>query len=1432
MSIRKLIGTAGLFHIGVSVIALLLVFSSPVWAVDTDSDGIDDVDEGIHNGGVDEVLANNGGFESPLVGAGFVITDEDNVPFWDTTATDNGIELWFENHNSVPAYEGDQFAELNANEPAALYQDIATVPGASLRWSVAHRGRSGTDTAIFSAGPLGAELTPVRKMVSPNDNWIIYSGSMVIPAGQTTTRVQFEAIGGGSTGNFLDGFELSMVSRDTDADGTPDYLDDDSDNDGVNDIVEGTADDDGDLLVNYIDPDDYDGDSIPATLDRDNDNDGIPDAAECSGGLSSCGDFDNDGLEDFRDIDSDNDGIPDNVEVQSTAGYIPPGGLYPLDFIDTNNDGLDDTYDDTTAAGMSSGMVGNGFSFDPVAGSAHLNTDTDGDTILDSVESGVIDQATGTGDADEDGLQDRYEGADASDGFVVNDEITDPSADLTNQLGDTTEVGYKEAFTVPTVTALTTSDNTPMVVGTHTSAAELSVMVNSVTYEMDSSAVLLDHGDDTWTLSIATELSDGTYDVAVTSTSLTGDLSDTTTDELVIDTTAPQPNLSIDAITADNVLNVEEANNTSYSVTGTVTGDFRENDMVTLTIGETEYSGPVDASGSYSIDVPTSELSANTLISGRVDTVDQGGTAGSGAATQPYVVDLVPPQVTGSVSSGGYGEDIGLAGSSDEPEGSTVTVSNADGDVICSTVLDAVGNWACSGENTGNITQQVLTATIVDPAGNTTSSVLGTTDALDSDNDGIADSIEGTRDSDGDDVVDSLDLDSDNDGLPDAYEAGIVADNSMPIDTDGDGIPDYRDRDSDNDGLSDTLESQGLAADTDRNGVLDDFTDNDGDGQDDGNAAFPVTPEDVDTDGNPDHLDIDTDGDGTLDIVEGGATSLGDVDSDSDGALDSMTDSDGDLIPDVVDWDMVGGLDTDGDGIVDSADVDTTGGLDTDGDGIDDLSDPDANGDGMADLFGDSTQSPPLPDVNGDNIPDVDQAGDSALETTEGIYRTGLQGVGCSVAYGTDTRDFMLPILGLFALAGVFIRRRKVLPCVLKHSRLSTFVLLGAGCSALALVPIDTLQAAEGDASESNLEQEMLTAEPVSNDEAFQRRIYVGFGLGRSWVEPDTSEVDGVGPNDRVHLGGQITVGADLKKWLSMELHAATLGDAGLSNGDSISYDQVGVSALLYVGGARNRFNRRGFTGFGRVGLGGLINKSELNSGVSYKQENAAHLTLGLGAEFATRMGLALRAEGIVFDQDANYLQLGLLYRFGRRPENVRDETVVHKPNIPSPKPTGGAQTTEPDTLVIVDAVDNDGDGIEDSVDQCPATAAGLAVEESGCAIFNGVIEGLTFKSASAELTPESRDILDDIADTLKRLSEMTFELTAHTDNVGDADMNMALSIQRARSVAAYLVQTGIPVSRFTARAFGELRPIATNATAEGRRTNRRVELVVTRQED
>jgi hypothetical protein len=183
------------------------------------------------------------------------------------------------------------------------------------------------------------------------------------------------------------------------------------------------------------------------------------------------------------------------------------------------------------------------------------------------------------------------------------------------------------------------------------------------------------------------------------------------------------------------------------------------------------------------------------------------------------------------------------------------------------------------------------------------------------------------------------DIDTDDDGIPDSIEG--------TGDEDGDGIPNNRDLDSDNDGIFDITEGGGN--DINGDGIADSLTDNDGDGlvdhydPDNGGASQPTI--DTDSDGKSDFLDRDSDGDGILDVIEG-----------QDGNS---------FVP-------ASGNDTDDDGIDDAFDPDLRGPWtpipDVDGDGAPDFRDVDADGDGL----GDRDEAY---DFNGDGVSDVTPAG-------------------------------------------------------------------------------------------------------------------------------------------------------------------------------------------------------------------------------------------------------------------------------------------------------------------------------------------------------------------------------------------------------------------------------------------------------------------------
>jgi len=148
--------------------------------------------------------------------------------------------------------------------------------------------------------------------------------------------------------------------------------------------------------------------------------------------------------------------------------------------------------------------------------------------------------------------------------------------------------------------------------------------------------------------------------------------------------------------------------------------------------------------------------------------------------------------------------------------------------------------------------------------------------------------------------------------------------------------------------------------------------------------------------------------------------------------------------------------------------------------------------------------------------------------------------------------------------------------------------------------------------------------------------------------------------------------------------------------------------------------------------------------------------------------------------------------------------------------------------------IDSDGDGVPDGFDQCPGTPPGTEVNAVGCPraapLFvqermTLVLEGVFFELNSAALAPDSRDVLDRVAASLRDWPEVNVEIGGHTDSTGTDGYNLTLSKARAESVRNLLVDQGVDASRLTSNGYGESQPIASNATRPGRATNRRVEL-------
>ena len=144
---------------------------------------------------------------------------------------------------------------------------------------------------------------------------------------------------------------------------------------------------------------------------------------------------------------------------------------------------------------------------------------------------------------------------------------------------------------------------------------------------------------------------------------------------------------------------------------------------------------------------------------------------------------------------------------------------------------------------------------------------------------------------------------------------------------------------------------------------------------------------------------------------------------------------------------------------------------------------------------------------------------------------------------------------------------------------------------------------------------------------------------------------------------------------------------------------------------------------------------------------------------------------------------------------------------------------------------DSDSDGIVDSRDSCPNTGSGSKVDAKGCELSEVIVlKDVHFETSSDLLKAGSAEVLNEVAETLKRYPDMVVEVAGYTDNRGAASFNKALSQQRAESVASYLVSKGVSPANLKAKGHGADAPIADNNTTAGRAKNRRVELHIIQQ--
>ena len=260
--------------------------------------------------------------------------------------------------------------------------------------------------------------------------------------------------------------------------------------------------------------------------------------------------------------------------------------------------------------------------------------------------------------------------------------------------------------------------------------------------------------------------------------------------------------------------------------------------------------------------------------------------------------------------------------------------------------------------------------------------------------------------------------------------------------------------------------------------------------------------------------------------------------------------------------------------------------------------------------------------------------------------------------------------------------------------------------------------------------------------------------------------------------------------------------------------------------------------------LVGGIGYESVQGGVKNEFESHPFIQGGGGLNFLFENDFKLNFEGKILqviggENESNEVMLTAGLHF---PLSYEEEKRIPKPPVmvktviqPSPQIIQVVSPmpivkTEPKVMYInndecsikIDLPDLDRDGIEDSVDQCPATPCNFTVDTYGCPIKATL--KINFATNSSIIESNSMYKIDDFAKFLLKNKGSTVKIVGHTDNIGTESNNLALSNRRANAVMQTLIMKGISPARLKAEGKGESVPLTSNDSIEGRAMNRRIE--------
>lgn len=328
----------------------------------------------------------------------------------------------------------------------------------------------------------------------------------------------------------------------------------------------------------------------------------------------------------------------------------------------------------------------------------------------------------------------------------------------------------------------------------------------------------------------------------------------------------------------------------------------------------------------------------------------------------------------------------------------------------------------------------------------------------------------------------------------------------------------------------------------------------------------------------------------------------------------------------------------------------------------------------------------------------------------------------------------------------------------------------------------------------------------------------------------------GVALDSDLYVG--MALGIEVTPWMGVELeYGQTNGDAAANESTTLAgqpwdYKQQMLTANAYVTSDLITQNYEGaFKPYVLLGVGRSEIEVEDPNGANPSTRDTIG-NAGLGAFVRLGETVSLRAEArAIHNFDNNWWEYmglaGLQVVLGG---HLMPEIPTPPPAVePVPAPVVPVVVPPP---VVVAPVDSDGDGVTDDLDQCPNTAAGVAVDAKGCPVQ--LTEDLQlelrvfFDVNKSNIKDQYKPEVAKVADALTQYTDATAKIEGHTDNTGPRRLNERLSLARAEAVKNMLVsQHGIAPTRIETQGFAWDKPIAPNDTAEGRAMNRRVFAVI-----